>query len=158
MSAEPAVPMLLARDQDRFNQRHDLGIGTMSFKVTAPESNGGLVIIEIVHHMAGGPPRHVHPNQDEWFYVVEGQYRIAVGDQLFDLGPGNSMLGPRRVPHTWAHVGGEAGRIVFVVSPAGQIEGFLRALSEAQQMAPQDPTFWQRYDLELAGPPILPAQ
>jgi hypothetical protein len=47
--------------------------------------------------------------------------------------------------------------MVFVISPAGQMEDFLRALGQAKQMAPQDPAFWQRFGLELAGPPLLPA-
>jgi hypothetical protein len=84
MSAEPAAPVYLPRGQDRFNQPQDVGIGFLSFKVTGPESQGGLLIAELAHHTAGGPPRHVHPQQDEWFSVVEGHYQIAMGDQLFD--------------------------------------------------------------------------
>ena len=158
MAGEPAVPVRIPRGQDRFNQKHDMGIGILSFKVTEQESQGALLIAELAHHTPGGPPRHVHPIQDEWFSVVEGHYQIAVGDQLFDLGPGESVFGPRQVPHTWAYVGGEAGRMVFVISPAGQMEDFLRALGQAKQMAPQDPMFWQRYGLELIGPPILAPQ
>jgi mannose-6-phosphate isomerase-like protein (cupin superfamily) len=157
MTAEPAVPIFLPRGQDRFNEPQNIGIGILSFKVTGPESQGGLLIAELAHHTPGGPPRHVHPQQDEWFSVVEGHYRIAVGDHVFDLGPGDSVYGPRGVPHTWAYVGGDAGRMVFVISPAGQMEDFLRALGQAKQMAPQDPAFWQRFGLELAGPPLLPA-
>src|SRR6185503_135902 len=138
-------PVRIPRGQDRFNEQHDVGIGILSFKVTEQESQGALLIAELAHHTPGGPPRHVHPNQDEWFVVVEGHYQIAVGDRLFDLEPGDSVFGPRQVPHTWAYVGGEAGRMVFVISPAGQMEDFLRALGQARQMAPQDPLFWQRY-------------
>src|SRR6185437_12028518 len=113
MSAEPTTPVRIPRGQDRFNEQHDVGIGILSFKVTEQESQGALLIAELAHHTPGGPPRHVHPNQDEWFVVVEGHYQIAVGDRLFDLEPGDSVFGPRQVPHTWAYVGGEAGRMVF---------------------------------------------
>jgi len=155
MATERAAPFFLSRDQDRFNEPKDIGIGLLSFKVTGAESQGGLFIGELVHHAPGGPPRHIHPYQDEWFSVLEGHYRIVVGDQLFELEPGDSVYGPRGVVHTWAHIGDETGRMMFVISPSGKMEGFLSALGRAKQLAPQEPTFWQRYDLELAGPPIL---
>jgi len=100
MSAEPASPVYLLRGHDRFNQSQDVGIGVLSFKVTRQESQCGLLIAELVHHTPGGLPRHVHSQHDEWFSVIEGNYQIAVGNQLFDLGPGDSVFGPREVPHT----------------------------------------------------------
>jgi mannose-6-phosphate isomerase-like protein (cupin superfamily) len=126
----------------------------MSFKVTAADSQGALVIAEIAHHTPGGPPCHIHPQQDEWFYVAAGHYVVAAGDEQFDLGPGDSAFGPRGIPHTWAYVGGEPGSIVFAVSPAEQIEDFLRALSQMTAMAPQEPAFWTRFGMELVGPPL----
>jgi quercetin dioxygenase-like cupin family protein len=131
-----------------------MGAGVMTFKVTAAESDGALLIVELAHHTAGGPPRHRHPQQDEWFYVTAGHYLVVVGDERFELGPGDAAFGPRGIPHTWAYRGGEPGRIVLVVSPAGQLEDFLRALSTLHAFAPPDPAFWQRYGLELLGPPL----
>lgn len=75
------------------------------------------------------------------------------GEQ-FLLEPGGSAFGPRGVPHAWAFVGGDTGRIVFVFTPAGRIEAFLRAVSRTGAMAPQDPAFWTPYDMQLVGPPL----
>lgn len=150
----PASPIFVPRDRDRHDEPHDVGIGRLSFKVTAAESQGDLVVAELAHHAPGGPPLHVHPQQDEWFYVTAGRYVIVAGELRFDLGPGDAVFGPRGVPHTWAYVGGEPGRIVFAVAPAARIEEFLRALSRSTAMAPQDAEFWRRYGLEVAGPPI----
>jgi mannose-6-phosphate isomerase-like protein (cupin superfamily) len=155
MTSTPSPAAFVPRGRDRFDGRHNLGIGTLSFKVTTADSQGALVIIEIAHHTPGGPPRHVHPTQDEWFSVIEGAYIVEAGGQRFELGPGDSVFGPRGVPHTWAYTGGDPGRMLFVVSPAEQIEAFLRALSQSGAMAPQDPTFWHLYGLELVGPPLL---
>jgi mannose-6-phosphate isomerase-like protein (cupin superfamily) len=154
MSRAARQPSFVPQGQDRFGEHHNMGAGVLAFKVTAAESHGALVIVELAHHTPGGPPRHRHPQQDEWFYVVAGRYVVAVGDQQFELGPGDAALGPRAVPHTWAYRGGDPGRIVLVVSPAGQIEDFLRALSRLHAFAPPDPAFWQRYGLELVGPPL----
>ncbi len=154
MAATPIQPFFLPHGSDRRGQIHNLGIGTLEIKVTAAESQGAIVIAEIAHHAPGGPPRHVHPHQDEWFSVIAGRYRIEAGDQQFDLGPGDSLFGPRGIPHTWAYLGGEPGRIIFVITPAGEIEDFFLALGQAGAMGPQEPTFWQRYDLALIGPPL----
>jgi quercetin dioxygenase-like cupin family protein len=144
----------VGRDSDRFGERHDLGIGHLAFKVAAGDSEGSLLAVELTHHTAGGPPRHVHDEQDEWFYVLEGQYIVEVGGAQVRLGPGDSAFGPRRVPHTWAFVDGRQGRMLFVVTPAGRLEAFLRELSRMGAMAPQDPAFWPRYGMRLAGPPL----
>jgi quercetin dioxygenase-like cupin family protein len=129
----------------------------VTFKVTTADSQGTLVVVELVHHTRGGPPRHRHHHQDEWFHVIEGDYVVAVGSDRFSLGPGDSAFGPRDIPHTWAFVGEAPGRIVLAVSPAGRFEAFLRALGQRQAMAPQDPAFWPPYDMELVGPPLAQA-
>ena len=144
----------LARDEDRFRAHHGVGIGTLTFKVSAEDSGGALSIVEIAHHAKGGPARHVHHNQDEWFHVIEGEYVLEVGGERYRLGPGDSAFGPRGVPHVWANVSDGPGRIAFVLAPAGKIEAFFHEITKADAPAPQDPAFWPPYDLTLIGPPL----
>lgn len=146
--------VFVAPGADRLGERHFVGTGVMSFKVLTEDSKGTLAAFEQVNHAKGGPARHLHHQQDEWFYVVEGQYLLEVGGEQFLLEPGGSAFGPRGVPHAWAFVGGDTGRIVFVFTPAGRIEAFLREVSRTGAMAPQDPAFWTPYDLKLVGPPL----
>jgi quercetin dioxygenase-like cupin family protein len=153
-TGRPRQGFRIARDEDRFAEHHSLGIGLLSFKVLPQDSHGSLLALEVVHHATGGPPRHLHHNQDEWFYVVEGEYLLEVGGERFRLTPGDSAFGPRGVPHGWAHIGDGRGRIAFAVTPAGRLEAFFRELSVRGAMAPQDPAFWPPYDLELVGPPL----
>jgi mannose-6-phosphate isomerase-like protein (cupin superfamily) len=144
----------IARGEDRFGEHRGVGIGTLTFKVSTADTGGALMVCEIAHSAEGGPPRHVHHNQDEWFYVTEGVYVIEIGDELSRLNPGDSAFGPRRVPHGWAHIGNEPGRITFVTAPAGRLEAFFLEITKADAMAPQDPAFWPPYDLALTGPPL----
>jgi mannose-6-phosphate isomerase-like protein (cupin superfamily) len=157
-SAQPtALPLQgfrVARSADRWGEHHGLGIGLLSFKVLTEDSQGTLLALELVHHAKGGPPRHLHHAQDEWFYVIEGEYVIEVGGERFPMRSGDSVFGPRGVPHAWTHVGDGQGRIAFVVTPAGQLEAFFRQLSKMGAMAPQDPAFWPPYGMELVGPPL----
>jgi quercetin dioxygenase-like cupin family protein len=144
----------VARDADRFGEHRGVGIGTLAFKVTTADSNGAMLIVEIAHHAKGGPARHVHHNQDEWFHVVEGEYIIEIGGVQFRLGPGDSAFSPRGVAHGWTFVGDGPGRIVFAVSPAGNLEAFFYAITALDAPAPQDPAFWPPYDMALIGPPL----
>ncbi|HEX5166345.1 MAG TPA: hypothetical protein VFV93_13170, partial [Thermomicrobiales bacterium] len=70
MSRSAGQPNFVPHGQDLFGEHHNMGAGVMTFKVTAAESHGALLIVELAHHSAGGPPRHRHPQQDEWFYVT----------------------------------------------------------------------------------------
>ena len=103
----------------------------------------GALIIENAFHAKGGPARHLHFEQDEWFYVAEGAFRMEVGDTRYELRAGDSLLAPRNVPHVWAHVGDGTGRMLITFLPAGKMEAFFRIVTQANAMPPQDPQLWR---------------
>ena len=140
-------------DEDRFGQHRSLGISTIDFKVTAADSDG-LLIIENKFHGKGGPPRHMHLDQDEWFYAVKGVFIIEVGQERVTLNPGDSLMAPRRVPHVWAFTGEGEGRMLITFLPAGEMEAFFREVTRGKAMPPQDPALWRAHGMELLGPPL----
>lgn len=147
----PAI--LVAAGEDRFGEHRGLGISAISFKVT-PQDGNGLFIIENTFREKGGPARHLHYNQDEWFYAVEGEFIFEVGQEKFRLKPGDLLLAPRKVPHVWAYAGGSGGTILIAFMPAGKMEAFFREVTKANAMPPQDPELWRAHDMELLGPPL----
>ncbi|MCB0249389.1 MAG: cupin domain-containing protein, partial [Anaerolineae bacterium] len=130
-----------------------LGISVIAFKVV-PQDSSGLLIIENTFHAKGGPARHLHFEQDEWFYAVEGEFIIEVGQERIRMNPGDSLMAPRRVPHVWAHIGDARGRMLIAFMPAGQMEAFFREVTRADAMPPQDPALWRAHGMELLGPPL----
>lgn len=138
---------------DRFGEHRGLGVSTVAFKVV-PAGPGDSLVIENTFHANGGPARHLHHEQDEWFYVLEGEFVIEVGDARHTLRPGDSLLAPRKVPHVWASVGGGTGRILVTFFPAGNMEAFFREVTKANAMPPQDPELWRAHGMELMGPPL----
>jgi quercetin 2,3-dioxygenase len=112
------------------------------------------LIIENPFREKGGPARHLHYEQDEWFYAVEGEFVMEVGKERYILKPGDSLLSPRRVPHVWAYTAGMGGRVLIAFSPAGRMEAFFRTVSENNAMPPQDPKLWRTHGRELLGPPL----
>ena len=140
--------------EDRFGEHRGLGISIIAFKVVSQDSSG-LLIIENTFQAKGGPARHLHYDQDEWFYAVEGEFIIEVGQEKFSMKPGDSLLAPRQVPHVWAYVGDTIGRMLITFVPAGKMEAFFREVTTANAMPPQDPELWRAHGMELIGPPLM---
>jgi quercetin dioxygenase-like cupin family protein len=143
----------VAAGADRFGEQRGLGISTIAFKVTTPDPNG-VLILENTFLAKGGPARHLHYDQEEWFYILEGEFQFEVGAERFRLQPGDSLLAPRRVPHVWAFVGEGRGRILVEFLPALTMEAFFREVTRANAMPPQDPALWRAHGMELLGPPL----
>lgn len=152
-SANVPPVLWVAAGEDRFGEHRGLGVSTIAFKVV-PKDSSGLFIVENTFHAKGGPARHLHYDQDEWFYALEGEFLIEVGQERMRLQAGDSLLAPRRVPHVWAYVGETQGSILITFMPAGKMEAFFRRVTKANAMAPQDPELWRAHGMELVGPPL----
>lgn len=150
---EAAHLKTLAAGADRFGEVRSLGISTITFKVMPQDSNG-LLIIENTFHAKGGPARHLHLEQDEWFYAVEGEFIMEVGSERMSLHAGDSVLAPRNIPHVWACVGEQVSRMLIAFMPAGKMEAFFREVTKANAMPPQDPALWQAHGMTILGPPL----
>ena len=149
----PPAALMLAAGEDKFGEQRGLGISSIAFKVTSPDDQG-ILIIENSFRAKGGPARHLHTSQDEWFYIAAGEFAFEVGSEKFHLKPGDSLLGPRQVPHVWASVGAAGGSILIAFMPAGRMEAFFREVTRANAMPPQDPELWRAHGMELLGPPL----
>jgi quercetin dioxygenase-like cupin family protein len=151
-SSAPSVFRVLA-NEDQFGEHRGLGVSSITFKVT-PKDNNGIFIIENTFHEKGGPAKHLHHDQDEWFYAVEGEFLLEVGQEQFRLKPGDSVLAPRKIPHVWAYTGGSCGKMLIAFMPAGKMEAFFREVTKANAMPAQDPELWRSHGMELLGPPL----
>ena len=150
-SVPPALRV--AAGEDRFGERRGLGISFIDFKVSTRDSSG-LFILENTFRARGGPARHLHYDQDEWTYAIEGEFIVEVGQERIRLTPGDSLLAPRKVPHVWAHVGDTRGRILIAFMPAGNMEAFFREVTKANAMPSLDARLWRAHGMELLGPPL----
>jgi quercetin dioxygenase-like cupin family protein len=150
---QPPTIVRVVAGADCFGEARGLGVSTIQFKV-AGQGSDGLFVLENTFHAKGGPARHLHYDQDEWFYVVAGEFLMEVGDERFALHPGDALLAPRNIPHVWAHVGDDTGRLLVTFRPAGKMEAFFREVTKANAMPPQDPELWRAHGMELLGPPL----
>jgi len=107
--------------------RSPLG-GDITFLVRGDQSGGELAALEAVNAVGEGPPLHYHGREHETIYVLEGEFRWKLGDELGVAGPGSFVFIPRGLPHTWQVIGDRPGRMLITFSPAG-MEGFFDQLS-----------------------------
>lgn len=156
----PTAPAIakVPSGEDRLGETHTIGISSTSYKVLTSESSGSLFLFEHRHAPGkkGGPPRHLHYNEDEWFYVIEGRYIAEIGSTRLELKPGDSILGPREIPHAWAFAGDSPGRLLIAFAPANKMEAFFRE-NEKHRKENQylnDAAVYQAYGMELLGPPL----
>lgn len=142
---------------DRFEKVHQaFGLKPIDFKVATRDTDGRLFVVENGNSRRGGPPRHVHHGQEEFFYVLEGAYVIEVGERRFELGPGDAVLAARGVPHVWAYVGDGHGRLLITFQPAGRMEAFFEESSAYEAVPPPDElaALFARNGMTLLGPPL----
>jgi len=145
--------------RDRFRrQRREIRLTRtgIDIKVSTLDTDGGLSVAEITSLHKGGPARHLHHEQEEWFYVVKGEYVIEVGEERYEPGPGDSVLAPRKVAHVWAHVGEGTVRLTAALQPAGEIEAFFEDLTKLGSSPEREELqrAFTSHGMELAGPPL----
>ncbi len=154
MDDKPDGNFWVGSGEGRLGERLEIGNGSILFKVTTEDSKGTLLVAEIAHQGKGGPGRHFHHHQDEWFHVLEGEYLFEIGQERTLLRAGDSCFGPRMVPHAWFFVGDGTGRLVFVFTPAGLMEAFFRTMAATRAMPGQDKDFFRAHGMEIVGPPL----
>lgn len=121
----------------------DLGGLGVDFKVWGEDTAGSLSIVE--HPMEPGRlvPPHVHHNEDELSYVLQGTFGVKVGSEVATAGPGTYIFKPKGVPHTFWNAGKDRARLIEIIWPAG-LEHFFEALGEAAGSAGSPEEFAKR--------------
>ena len=125
---EPPPPFRTGADG---GERLAFGEGTVIVRASADTTGGAFTVIEEVPPLLD-TPMHFHVNEDEMFYVLEGEHIVRCGEEEFRLGPGDLVFLPRGVPHAQRRVVPGEGRFLVLASPAG-LEGFFRELAAADR-------------------------
>jgi quercetin dioxygenase-like cupin family protein len=133
--------------------------GVLTFKAMSGESGSAVTAIETTAAPCEGPPLHVHHDQDETIYALEGQFLIKLGDEVVDAPSGSFVFIPRGTPHTWRNVGDRQARFFATVTPADRrFEHFFVRYSELPEHE-RGPDAFARIaaetkGLEVVGPPL----
>lgn len=75
-------------------------------------------------------PVHVHPAQDEFILVLEGELDLKLDGVWSKAKEGDLVRMPRGVPHGYFNKSDAPARALFWVSPAGRLEALFDALHD----------------------------
>ena len=137
----------------------------MTVKAGGKATNGSFTLIECVAPPGFAPPPHIHRDEDEVFYLLEGEMRVTCGDETWSLGPGGFAFLPRGVPHVFTVGASGPAKMLQLTLPA-QFERFAAEVGEPAKRRtlpppsePDIPRLLQtmaRYGIEFAQPPTGP--
>jgi quercetin dioxygenase-like cupin family protein len=146
-------------NEDRHKEELKIMGGRFDLKVSAKDTGGELCIYDTFRQSKGGPALHRHHFQDEWFFVVRGEFIVQVGSETMRLHPGDSAFAPRKVPHAFAKVSENEGQLLIMFQPAGSMEDFFQqmatfgpAILKGQEALLKD--LWEKHGMEVVGPPL----
>ena len=136
--------------------------GRATIKAGPGETGNAFSQLVMDEPRGSGTPLHVHHNEDETFYVLEGQVTMFVGDERIDLEAGDYCFGARGVPHAYL-VRSERARMLVTISPSGSEQLFVSLgvpVTSAEPPTdavmpplPEMARLFAGYGAEILGPP-----
>jgi mannose-6-phosphate isomerase-like protein (cupin superfamily) len=114
------------------------GNRVVTTKVAAERTGWAYSLFEVEVGVGGAEGPHVQHREDEWLYVLEGRFGLAVEGVASEAGPGTHVYVPRGALHAYENVGDRTGRLLVVHTPGGSQESFLAAAGEPPA-GPDDP-------------------
>jgi quercetin dioxygenase-like cupin family protein len=105
-----------------------------TFLVTGEESGGAYFSMLAIVPPLGGPPPHIHLNEDETFYVLEGAPTFRLGDDHVVARPGDFVNVPKGVVHNFRNLSDAPVRMILTFTPAGIEKFFEETLERAYDL------------------------
>lgn len=97
-----------------------------TIKVSAAETNGSLGFVVGLVPPGSGPMAHVHNENDEAFYLLDGELEFLGGDEKFVASAGDFVYVPRGIRHRFLNKSSQDAKMPFLFTPGGQEEFFLK--------------------------------
>ena len=98
-----------------------------------PDTNGAFSLFEAILVPGTEPPPHMHSREDELFYVLEGEFDVYVGEEVFNGKTGECIFLPRLKPHAFI-IRSPRLRLLILFTPGGLEEAFRSGGSPAQYL------------------------
>jgi quercetin dioxygenase-like cupin family protein len=109
-------------------KRYYFDVALGSILLSGEETGGAYCLLDIRVAPGKGVPRHTHTREDEALFVLSGELEANVGDEIFTLRAGETLIAPRNIPHKLRNSGSVPNHYLIMFSPAG-FEEFLRVTS-----------------------------
>jgi quercetin dioxygenase-like cupin family protein len=130
--------------------------GPLTFKARGAETGGQLTLFENIIAPGDGPPLHTHGSEEESWYVLAGNLRFRLRDELQDASAGSFVFVPRGTPHCFQNIGATPARIIVIFTPSGMERFFDRfaAIPEGADPRAAFGSIGREVGMEVLGPPL----
>jgi len=130
----------------------------VTIKISSRDTGGAFAVFDSRTLPQHGPPLHMHREQDETWFIVDGDYRFEVDGREIIASAGDTVFAARGTWHTFQNIGDHPGHLLTTVVPGGLdlfFEELEMVVPEGTQPDPMKmmPLF-EKYALELLGPPL----
>ncbi len=147
-------------DEARFGVHYKMKgvtLNLLDIKISSKDTDGDLAVFEQNGFTPkGGPPLHIHLFQDEYFYIIHGEYLFQVGDEKFQMKGGDTIFLPRNIPHAFVQIT-DRGKVLVTYLPAGKMEDFFKT-TDSWSTSPTKEEIekaFEDHDMRIVGPPLL---
>ncbi|MEO7767847.1 MAG: cupin domain-containing protein [Ferruginibacter sp.] len=151
----------VASGEARFGKHYKMKgvtLNVLDIKISGNDTENDLAVFEQTGLTPnGGPPLHIHPNQDEWFYVIEGEYLFQVGDDKYEMKAGDTIFLPRNIQHAFIQLT-DKGKMIVSYLPAGKMEAFFQ-VTDSWTSPPSKEEItkvFSDHEMKIVGPPLKP--
>ena len=123
--------------------------GILSTLLATDDDTGGAFELVLSNMRSGTePPPHVHTHEHEFMYVLDGNLDVYVGNEVFQVGPGECAFLPQGRPHAFIIRSLEIRMLVFI-TPGGFTKAFASMTTPAEKLEiPSDSVTYATADLE----------
>ena len=131
-------------------------LNILDIKISSADTANDLAMFEQTGLTPnGGPPLHIHPFQDEWFYVIEGEYLFQVGDDKYQMKSGDTIFLPRNIQHAFLQLT-EKGKMIVSYMPAGKMEAFFKVTDKWTSPPTKEEIakVFSDHDMKVVGAPL----
>jgi mannose-6-phosphate isomerase-like protein (cupin superfamily) len=91
----------------------------MEVKAKGEETGGAFSLLEEIDPPDFATPMHIHHNEDEYFYVLEGEATFIIGEKNIQAKPGTFVFAPRDIAHMYKIENSKPAKIITMLVPAG---------------------------------------
>lgn len=132
-----------------------MGVNPNDVKISSKDTDGKLSVFEYIGTQKVGPSLHLHFEQDEIFYVAEGEYRFQLGNERYILNAGETIFLPRNIPHTWIQLS-DKGKLIYFLQPAGKMEEFFSTMNQLKGRPSEEEMnkIHAANGMKVLGPPL----
>src|SRR5882672_3624107 len=95
------------------SERYYFDVGLGSVCLSGKDTGGAYCLLEMALAPGMSVPLHTHTREDEAYFVLAGELEVVIGNEIFFLRAGDTLMAPRNIPHRLGNPGNVENRYLL---------------------------------------------